>query len=74
MDFSDALDCLKSNKMVTRKGWNGKGMWIKIQIPDENSKMKQPYIYMSPADGKLVPWLAAQADLLANDWVEVPKE
>ena len=58
---------LKGSK-VGRAGWNGKGMWIQIQFPDAKSKMSLPYIYMSTADGKLVPWLASQTDILAEDW------
>jgi len=27
-----------------------------------------PYITMKTADNKIVPWLASQTDLLANDW------
>jgi hypothetical protein len=53
---------------VTREGWNGKGMWLALQVPDQHSKMQQPYIYMCPVGGKLVPWLASQSDMLAEDW------
>jgi len=68
--FSKALEVLKRGGTVARAGWNGKGMFIKIQTPDENSKMGLPYIYISTVDGKLVPWLASQTDLLAEeDWV-----
>lgn len=28
MNFGEALEALKSGKMVARKGWNGKGMFI----------------------------------------------
>lgn len=31
--------------------------------------MGLPYIYMSTVDGKLVPWLASQTDMLAEDWM-----
>ncbi len=67
-DFSDALAYLRQGKQVARSGWNGKGMYIALQIPDENSKMRRQYIYMSPIDGELVPWVASQTDLLAIDW------
>ncbi len=66
--FSNALYRLKEGKRVTRAGWNGKSMWLELQTPDVNSKMKLPYIYMSTAQGSLVPWLASQTDLLAEDW------
>lgn len=69
-DFGWALRMLKSNKRVQRDGWNGKGMWIAMQTPDAHSKMGLPYLYMSTAQGKLVPWLASQTDLLSEDWGE----
>ena len=31
-----------------------------------------PHIDMKTADGKVVPWLASQTDVLAEDWVIVP--
>lgn len=69
MSFGDALDALKAGSRVQRSGWNGKGMWLALQIPDANSKMQRPYIYMSDAQGLLVPWLASQTDVLADDWL-----
>ena len=30
--------------------------------------MTLPYIYMKTADDNLVPWLASQTDMLAEDW------
>lgn len=68
MNFGSALEYLHDNRAVAREGWNGKGMWIKLQVPDEHSKMSLPYIYMHTADKKLVPWLASQTDMLSNDW------
>lgn len=67
-DFSEALIALKSGFKVARQGWNGKGQYLALQTPDENSKMTLPYIYISTVQGKLVPWLASQTDLLENDW------
>ena len=68
MDFSNALNVLKSSDRVCRAGWNGKGMWLELQRPDAGSKMSLPYIYMKTAGGELVPWVASQTDLLADDW------
>lgn len=80
MDFSKALEAVKSGKKVSRAGWNGKGLWVEIQRPDQHSKMTRPYLYLvSPRgstnqfgsevkDFERVPWLASQTDLLANDW------
>lgn len=67
-DFGWALAELYKSARVARQGWNGKGMWIAIQWPDEHSKMTLPYIYMKTVQGDLVPWLASQTDMLAIDW------
>lgn len=71
MDFGQALTALKTGSKATREGWNGKGMYIELQVPDEHSKMRRPYLFMSPVDGALVPWVASQSDLLAEDWTTV---
>ena len=74
MDFGSALNELKAGNKVQRDGWNGKGLWLELQRPDEHSKMTLPYIFMSYPDdakttpGARVPWLASQTDMLAEDW------
>lgn len=74
MDFSDALNALKSGNPICRKGWNGSGQFLNLQIPDENSKMSVPYIYITTVQGHCCPWVASQTDLLCDDWqVIVPK-
>ncbi len=67
-DFGLAIIQLKDGYRVARKGWNGKGMWLELQVPDTHSKMSLPYIYMVTANGHLVPWLASQTDILSDDW------
>lgn len=83
MNFSEALSRLKDGLLLCRRGWNGKGMWIEIQLPTPESKMTRPYIFMSLPPGSTnqlgepsettdrVPWLASQTDLLAEDWQEM---
>lgn len=44
-DFGWALSKLRCGWPVRRRGWNGKGIFIKLQVPDEHSKMTSPYIY-----------------------------
>lgn len=63
-----AVDRLHAGLRVARDGWNGRGMYLELQRPDEHSKMTLPYVYMRTAQGDLVPWLCSQADLLADDW------
>lgn len=77
MDFGNALRAIKDGYAVRRKGWNGKGIFIELQEPDEHSKMTHPYIYIDTtglqsdnifAPRDRVPWLASQTDMLADDW------
>lgn len=73
MNFPVILSLLMSSphRRFQRQGWNGSGMWISLQVPDEHSKMRLPYLYMKTAGGDLVPWLASQTDMLTDDWYEV---
>lgn len=68
MTFSEALDYIKSGRRLTRTEWNGAGMYVQLQTVDEHSKMRRPYIYISPVGGDLVPWVVSHSDLLSNDW------
>lgn len=77
MDFGQALTELKNGNRVKRKGWNGDGIFLALQVPDKNSKMTQPYIYIDTLGLKTnnpnapkgrVPWLASQTDILTEDW------
>ena len=71
-DFGDVVKKMKyKGGRFTRAGWNGKNMYIELQRPDAHSKMTLPYIYMKTVQGDLVPWLASQTDMLADDWMEV---
>ena len=79
-DFSQALNLLKCGKKLARKGWNGKGIFIKLQTPDKHSEMTSPYIYIDTTGLETdnpnvprtcVPWFASQTDMLAEDWVRI---
>lgn len=66
--FGEAIERLKAGDKVTRAGWNGKDQFLELQLPDKNSKMTLPYVYISTVQGDLVPWLASQTDILSEDW------
>jgi hypothetical protein len=86
MDFSRALDVLKGGHCVARDGWNGKGMYLYL-VPGSTFEVSRPpllglldagtrvqyrsHIDMRTAGGDMVPWVASQTDLLADDWVVV---
>lgn len=46
MTFGDAIEALKQGKKVTRKGWNGQGMflWLKPAVNVESSWCKDPIL------------------------------
>ena len=68
MDFSQALKTLKMDNRVRRTAWRP-GAYIELQLPDSDSKMTLPYIFMRNAFGAAVPWTAPHEDLLAEDWM-----
>jgi Protein of unknown function (DUF2829) len=68
MGIGEAIERMYEGDKVARSGWNGKDMYLMLQVPDANSKMTLPYVYMKTAQGDLVPWLCSQTDLLATDW------
>jgi len=68
MRIGEAIEQMRAGRRIGRSGWNGKGMYLELQIPDAPSKMTLPYVYMKTATDDLVPWLCSQTDLLADDW------
>ena len=67
-NFSEALLAVKAGEAIQREGWNGKGLVVKAQYPDANSKMSLPYLYIEYPNGDRCPWLASQTDIMAEDW------
>jgi hypothetical protein len=86
MNFGDALAALKEGKRVARHGWNGKGMFLFL-VPGSQFQVNRPpllgiypegttinyhaHIDMKTAQDTVVPWLASQTDVLAEDWALV---
>lgn len=86
MNFSQALELIKEGKKLARENWNGKDMFIYLVpgseflvnrapllgIYPEGTEIKyHAHIDMKTAQGYCVPWLASQADLLSEDWIEI---
>ncbi len=81
LSFGDAVLLMKNGYVVSRTGWNGKGMWLRLITSDgytvstdvvyddtgEAVKL-DPWVGMKTAGDSFVPWLASQADVLAGDW------
>ncbi len=77
LTFGEAIEHLKKGERVARQGWNGKGMWLNLinsNAYDVGSKSMHgamkllPFIAMKTVGDELVPWLASQTDVLAEDW------
>lgn len=83
MNFGLAIEAAKKGAKITRRGWNGKGMFLYYvpegrypartdaakSIATEDGKVDySAYIAMKTAQGNVVPWLASQTDILADDW------
>ena len=86
MDFSEALQQIKDGRKLARKGWNGQDAFIflvpgsRFQVnrapllgiyPEGTEISYHAHIDMRTQLGYCVPWLASQADMLADDWYEV---
>lgn len=70
LSFSAAFHLARGGSQIARKGWNGKGLFVEVQVPDAHSKMGNPYLYIDAKalGGVLNPWVPSQTDLFAMDW------
>jgi hypothetical protein len=81
MNFGQAIEHLKTGRKVARIGWNGKRMFLyhvpANSYPAQTAVAKETfgemvaygaYLAMKTATGEVVPWLASQTDMLAEDW------
>lgn len=84
MDFSEALQGLKAGRRAVRSAWAGNGVFIFLvpgstftveegrplaaHMPIGSTVDYHAHIDMRTRAGYIVPWIASQADLLANDW------
>lgn len=83
MNIGEAVAALKAGERVARAGWNGKDMFLFL-VPGSTFKVNRApllgiypeghevryhaHVDMKTAQGDIVPWLASQTDLLAEDW------
>ncbi|SDI65066.1 Protein of unknown function [Paraburkholderia steynii] len=83
LPFGLAVEALKKGRRVARAGWNGSGMFLFL-VPGSTFKVNRApllgiypegteinyhsHIDMKTAQDTVVPWLASQTDVLADDW------
>lgn len=83
MSFGLAIEAAKRGKRIQRAGWNGKGMFVyhvpdgrylartdaAKSIADADGKVSYgAYLAIKTVSDEVIPWLASQADMLADDW------
>lgn len=73
-DFGEALSYVKDGGRAARAVWVMGGSWIRLVEPEGTSDFdygmeNKPYLELKDADDTLVPWVATQEDLLAEDWI-----
>lgn len=74
--FGDAIKYLKRGLKVSRKGWNGKGMYLFLADGEDLTSCLSEgdfecasSVCMKTAQNTIcVGWLASQADMLSEDW------
>ena len=87
--FGVAIEAIKAGYRACRENWNGKGMFI-YYVPASDFKVNRPpldgifptdfamhyrdHIDMFTAQGDCVAWVASQSDMLANDWIILPRK
>lgn len=67
LQFDEIFYLLEAGEKVCRTGWK-EIKYIVAQRPDENSKMKRPYLYAVPLDNQAVPYTLSNLDLFMSDW------
>jgi len=83
-DFGCALKLLKAGKCLTRKGWNGSGMYcflvpgsefqvsrppLNVHFSEGTTIKYRPHIDLKTADGSIATWAPSNSDALAEDWM-----
>ena len=71
MDFGQAVAKMRLDCRLARTAWISKDEFVKLQVPDGQSKMTLSYIWIYTDGTNRVPWIPAYADLLASDWMVV---
>jgi hypothetical protein len=68
MTFGEAIEALKVGDRVSRAGWNGKKMWLRLVTPHDGSDANLPYVSISTESSlhmvsDVAYWVEARADI-----------
>lgn len=78
--FSEAAKYLRRGMKVSRKGWNGKGQYVRMVDPYNDAAFQviekadidgtlYPYFALKNAQNGFIPWVPSTGDILADDWI-----
>lgn len=78
--FSEAVKYLRRGMKVSRKGWNGKGQYVRMVDPYNDAAFQviekadidgtlYTYFALKNAQNGFIPWVPSTGDLLADDWI-----
>lgn len=78
--FSEAVKYLRRGMKISRKGWNGKGQYVRMVDPYNDTAFQviekadidgtlYPYFALKNAQNGFIPWVPSTGDLLADDWI-----
>ena len=82
LSFGQAIERLKQGERMKRTGWNGKDQYIELAknisyvnardeiVNAEHDAIGNQAIAFVGTSGVQLGWLASQADMLAEDWME----
>lgn len=83
MKFGEAIERARDGKKIRRAGWNGKNQYVELasRISYVNARGEvvnahhgdignKAFAFVGTS-GVQLGWLASQADMLAEDWIEV---
>lgn len=74
LTFGLAIEALRKGSRVARSGWNEAGIWLDLQVSDEDSDMALPCIFLNHSgitrdtSKARALWDAPHSDILAEDW------
>lgn len=72
MPFGLAIEAMRKGLKVARAGWNGRGMFLQLQVPGELSKMTFPYPFFTIPDceegTRRIPYAPTIVDIMSDDW------
>ena len=69
--FEEALKTMKEGAKIRFISWES-DVYISLQAHDVNSKMTDPYIYVTSRYGQ-VPWIPTQIEIMSDQW-EIKEE